>query len=151
MYNVQFLKIAVLPISSFVWPRPHFLAVLLEVLIVYTTWNWLNLIKQWRQTHVRRLKVECTTILCWKKKLLKRIFFSLKNDNWKENVSYKASRETHIPENFIRPTVTWFYYCTWHTPPSSVELGRIFQKILSGLLWPGFIIAPDIHPHHQLS
>ena len=30
----------------------------------------------------------------------------------KVNVSLTANREPHIPENFIRPTVTWFYYCS---------------------------------------
>ena len=50
----------------------------------------------------------------------------------KVNVSLTANREPHIPEYFIRSTVTWFYYCTQHTPPPSVESGHQIDQNTSG-------------------
>ena len=45
-----------------------------------------------------------------KQQLFKRYYFLLKTVIEKVNVLLKANREPHIPQNFIRSTVTWFYY-----------------------------------------
>ena len=50
----------------------------------------------------------------------------------KVNVLLTASGELHIPENFLRPTVTWFYYYTLYAHAISQESGRQIDQNTSG-------------------
>lgn len=65
-------------------------------------------------------------IINWSHAGKKKGYYFLKKTVIKKvNTISTANREPHIPAHFIRPTVTWFYYCSslmsWVRPANSPE------------------------------